>query len=266
MQHFIQKLQQQEREYDKIIKHAEEFLSKVSEGRLDIIHNKNTEQYYHRIGSVQSEGKYLKKSEIKLIQELAQKSYEKKMLHMARKNRKCIQQFLAQYKVDGITTIYEGLPGERQKLIQPYILPQEEFVKNWQQQTYRKKEVVIQEDSNGIYSEKGELVRSKSEKILADKLHTMDIPYHYEKPLYLKGYGWIYPDFHALNVRTREEFYWEHLGMMDNPEYCEKAIKKIECYEKNHIFPGESLIITYETKEHPINIKIIEQMVKQYLL
>ena len=36
-----------------------------------------------------------------------------------------------------------------------------------------------------------------------------NVPYHYEAPLYLKGRGIIHPDFTVLNIRTRQEYYWE---------------------------------------------------------
>ena len=77
-----------------------------------------------------------------------------------------------------------------------------------------------------ILTEKGESVKSKSEKIIADKLNMMNIPYCYEVPLYLKGYGYVKPDFKVLNVATRKEYYWEHYGMMDNKDYIIKALKK----------------------------------------
>jgi len=123
-----------------------------------------------------------------------------------------------------------------------------------------------QEDVSGIYTEKNEHVRSKSEKILADKLNLMHIPYHYEKPLHLHGYGIVHPDFTILNKRTRKEYYWEHLGMMDDASYSEKAVMKIETYEKNSIFPGDSLILTYETSVHPLDSRLIELIIHKYLL
>ena len=43
----------------------------------------------------------------------------------------------------------------------------------------------------------------------------------------------IYPDFTVLNVRTRETIYLEHLGMMDDPQYYESAIKRIQLTEGN---------------------------------
>ena len=54
--------------------------------------------------------------------------------------------------------------------------------------------------------------------------------------------------------------------MMDDPVYANNAIKKIEAYEKNGIFPGERLILTFETGQASLNNEIIELMTDRYLL
>ena len=74
----------------------------------------------------------------------------------------------------------------------------------------------------------------------------MNIPYCYEVPLYLKGYGYVKPDFKVLNVATRKE-YWEHYGMMDNKDYIIKALKKKNSYLSNNFIVGDNLIETYES-------------------
>jgi len=84
--------------------------------------------------------------------------------------------------------------------------------------------------------------------------------------LYLKGYGYVVPDFKILNVRTKKEYYLEHFGMMDDYEYAKNAIKKIECFQKNEIYPGEKLLITLEASDSPLNMIILEKMVNKYLL
>ena len=122
------------------------------------------------------------------------------------------------------------------------------------------------DDENAIITEKGEQVRSKSEKIIADKLFMKGIPYVYEQPLYLKGYGYVMPDFKILNVKTRKEFFLEHFGMMDEVEYVRKALRKLETFEKNDIYPGEKLLMTFETSDSPINIKLLDEMVNRYLI
>ena len=117
-----------------------------------------------------------------------------------------------------------------------------------------------------ILTERGERVRSKSEKIMADYFFRNEIVYKYEKPLYLKGLGTVYPDFTFLSPRTGEEIYWEHDGRMDDPVYAKNAVKKIEAYENNGIYPGERLILTFETECTILNTQTIEKLVHKYLL
>jgi len=66
--------------------------------------------------------------------------------------------------------------------------------------------------------------------------------------------------------KTGEEIYWEHEGMMDNPEYAKSAVKKIEAYEKNGIFLGENLILTFETSTQILEKRTLEALVRRHLL
>ena len=68
------------------------------------------------------------------------------------------------------------------------------------------------------------------------------------------------------HLRTRKVFYWEHLGMLDDAEYTENAIKRIQSMEVSGIFPGKNLIITAETKRSPISIKTVSILVQEYLI
>ena len=136
-------------------------------------------------------------------------------------------------------------------------------MQQWQQQPYVGK--AFPEELPEIYTERGERVRSKSEKILADKFYLKGIPYRYECPLKLSGMGMVYPDFTLLNVKTRQEYYWEHFGLMGDPEYCEKAVRKIAAYEKNGIFPGVNLIFTFEAGKASLDMKQIDRLIEQYL-
>lgn len=256
---------QKKNEISDIIGNAESFLKKAPIGDLLISNNKNTDQYYLRSSPKDKHGTYIRKKEKELIHQLAQKDYLQKLLVAAKKDLNNIECFLSKYNDEELHNIYNNLSLSKRKLVTPYLMPEKEFVAQWEQKTYTVRYVPL-ENEDAIYTEKGEVVRSKSEKILADKLNLLGISYHYEKPLYLKGYGFVYPDFTVLNKRTRKEYYWEHLGLMDNAEYCEKAIKKIESMQKNGIFCGDKLILTYETKMHPLNIKIVESTINKYLL
>ena len=96
-------------------------------------------------------------------------------------------------------------------------------------------------------------------------LKRFGIPYRYEYPMRLKNGITVHPDFLCLNVRTRQEFYWEHFGMMTTPDYAQKAIHKIQQYSDNHLLPGINLIITMETATSTLNLRYIEQQIKTYL-
>ena len=138
----------------------------------------------------------------------------------------------------------------------------DQLLNDWMNEAYKGKE--FQEGTMMILSEKGERVRSKSEKILADYFFRNGIPYKYEKPLLLKGYGTVYPDFTLFSPKLRKEIYWEHEGRMDDPVYARSAVKKIYGYEQNGIFEGERLILTYETEETVMNTRDIERKLAQY--
>ena len=63
---------------------------------------------------------------------------------------------------------------------------------------------------------RGELVRSKSEVIIANALHYHNLDYIYEPELVLEGKV-KRPDFKVVDEDTGEEWYWEHCGMMNDP-------------------------------------------------
>jgi energy-coupling factor transporter ATP-binding protein EcfA2 len=68
-------------------------------------------------------------------------------------------------------------------------------------------------------TERGDLVRSKSELVIANMLHARGIEYAYEQPLVLPNGRVRYPDFTIADHARGLTFYWEHLGMLDDPGY-----------------------------------------------
>lgn len=149
----------------------------------------------------------------------------------------------------------------RKALIAPPVLSDEEFVRQWQAKEYKGKP--FEDDENIILTERGERVRSKSEKIIADKLYALGIPYRYEYPLVLSGGVKVYPDFTILRMTTREEVYLEHFGMMDDLEYVETALYKLSSYEKNGIYLGVDLFVTYETGKRTLNTKGLDGLMRK---
>ncbi len=250
-----------------IIEDAEKYLREIPDGVLHVRHNHNTVQYYCKYPDEKE--RYIRKAEEELARQLAQKDYAIKLIEFATKKIIELKRNIAVYDRDEIVKFHEKFSEERQKLITPFILSSEESVKLWLEQG---KQMVggygayPLDVDKGILTEQGELVRSKSEKIIADKLYMMNIPYIYERVLQFDGNNYVYPDFTVFNRNTCKEVYWEHLGMMDIPKYANKAVKKISTYQKNGIYLGDKLIITQETSEHFLNTKELEGLIKKFLM
>lgn len=253
-----------------IIKKAEKSLDNAPEGNLRIARRKNSKgkiipQYYLVTQKSDTNGRYIPKSEISKAKKIAQRDYDKKVLELCRKIEKVFGDFLKTLPKEKVSDIFTENP-ERRSLINPYILSDDEFRKAWESQSYEKKP--FPENAPEIFTEKGEHVRSKSEKIIADKLNAMNIPYRYEAPLRLKkNYNslTLHPDFTILDVKNRRELIFEHFGMMSDSEYARNAVEKINLYENNGFLFGKNLFFTMETDKSPLNMKSFEKMLKNVL-
>ncbi|RMD01090.1 RNA helicase [Clostridium autoethanogenum] len=120
---------------------------------------------------------------------------------------------------------------------------------------------------NNFYEEKlihrtakGELVRSKSEVIIANCLFHNGIEYQYEAELVLDGKV-KRPDFTIQDEDTGETWYWEHCGMMRNPTYARRWEEKKKFYEKYGIKEGKNLIVTYDNENGGLDSYEIENLV-----
>ncbi|MBZ9557213.1 MULTISPECIES: AAA family ATPase [unclassified Modicisalibacter] len=127
-------------------------------------------------------------------------------------------------------------------------------------------------DDNLVYrTEQGELVRSKSEWIIADKLHRAGIDYQYEQPLMLNGVE-RFPDFTIKDDDSGTAWFWEHNGMMHNHEYRQRWERKLEAYRQQGILPfseggGENgiLLVTEENQGKGLSAEEIEANIQRML-
>lgn len=248
---------------ENIIKEVKNRLELAPEGRLRLSKSHNQVQYYCCKEEKKS-GNYISKDNLALAEQLAQKSYDEKVLQLAEKRLHQIQKMVKNYTDDELEKIYLKEHIERRKLIKPIEPTWEQKISEWKAKEYKGKD--FPEEAPVIMTEKGERVRSKSEKIMADYFYRNGIEYKYECPLYLRGVGTIYPDFTFLSRKKGEEVYWEHNGRVDDPVYARNMVRKINAYENNGIFSGERLILTYETEQTILNTSKIEQLVKKYVL
>lgn len=84
---------------------------------------------------------------------------------------------------------------------------------------------------------RGELVRSKSEVIIADLLHGLGLPYGYEQPFTGPDGSVRYPDFTIDDAETGRRILIEHLGMMDRPDYVRRWKAKEKWYRDAGVLP-----------------------------
>ena len=112
---------------------------------------------------------------------------------------------------------------------------------------------------------KGELVRSKSEVIIANMLFQAGIDYKYEKELDLGEDGIRIPDFTVEDSESGTLFYWEHCGMLGDAGYNRHWQEKKAIYEKHGIVEGKNLIVSEDSISGGIDSAAIKKLIDRYL-
>lgn len=255
-------LEERQKWNEELVTIAKANLHKSPQGRMIISKSHNTLQYYFVDDAAYNNKRtYLKRSD-KLIQQLASKKYNQEILKAATREKQWLDKFLKGMPERTIEDVFVDRP-ELRSLIVPYYMTDDEFIAYWNSRPYTPSPI---DASNAIHlTENGELVRSKSEKIIADKLLKMNIPYKYECPLAL-GDKTLYPDFKILNVVKRKEMIHEHFGMMADASYAQRAINKINEYARSGILIGDRLIATFEAGDGAFDVRAYENMLKEYVL
>lgn len=251
-------------ELNELERKAKKVLAKLKntpDGHINISKSNGCYQYL-----LASNGKrqYIKKKDISQARKIAQKDYTTESIEKIMELKRLLEEFIDSYDVDVLKRLYNEKSDARKQLITPIIDIDDIYIASW-----RAKHPACQntfEISSPFITNRGEHVRSKSEKIIADALDRYGIPYQYEPLLELKGYHTVYPDFVVLNVRTRKTFYWEHLGIISDLEYATKNFKKIEEYEDSGYLLGKKLIITTESDRRQLDVSLVEEKIKAFLL
>ncbi len=123
------------------------------------------------------------------------------------------------------------------------------------------------------HTKRGDLVRSKSEVIIANELLAQGVDrYEYEAPLALPDGGTRYPDFTVVDDDTGERYYWEHLGLLHNPDYKARWTRKEHAYREAGILPHEegggeagTLIVTRDDEQGGIDTRVIAALIRDVL-
>ena len=281
MLNIIEEAQKEINRLEKMLKGIDMFLSVAPEGYLKW-QNKNGKTYYYQQymqdvpmiadKTMDTENfdkwkrKYIRKRDIGIVAALAQKHYYSSVKPLVQKQLKELKQFVNKYPKENLEEIYEALSVERKRFVKPLQVSVKQKIIQWEAEVYEKN--TKYSENLKFETDQGELVRSKSEVIIANLLYQNQnhMLYKYERPLEMTIEGRskiVYPDFTILSKRTGKIIYWEHAGRMDDPYYVNDFVKKMNTYVTNGLLPGKDVILTYETQNNPLEISAVKRMIKE---
>lgn len=245
---------------DKQVNSIKNQLKYLPPGKLVCSHTGKYAKWFQSDGHTKS---YIPKENRQLAEKLAIKKYLSLLLDDLENEKKAIDFYLRHSSFQGKAEQLLIQDSEYKHLLAPFFTPLSEELTNWVNEPY---------EHNSLYPEQlvhnngfGNAVRSKSESMIELALYMNRLPYRYECALML-GETVFYPDFTIRHPKTGAVYYWEHFGLMDNPSYSQKVYNKMQHYTIHGIIPSVQLITTYETKEHPLTMETIQNIVQHYFL
>lgn len=256
--------------------YATDILAKSPEGRLTVRFKSGHPTYGIKDYRNKTE-KYINVQNKQLLAEMQEKEYCIALKKAAEEEYKQIEKVLSILdKTPDLNSVFYNIPDDRRSQIKPYESSEAEEVRKIIEKDRKFWKVAYSGNKKDINSNtnyvtlNGERVRSKSELIIADRLKVAGIPYYYEGHHLLideetDAWDVWYPDFHVLNSKTGQLFFWEHFGMMDNPDYCASTLYKLETYAKHGLVMGKNLIVTLESSKHPLNTEYVDKIIKTFL-
>lgn len=236
-------------------------LAKAPEGKLRVNKKSGHLQYYHRTSKADRTGRYLNAEEGRLIVQLAQKDNDERELKAIEKELEAIRSYFAKYPAVSLEEVYGKLTPARRALVTPGVETDEMFLERWKKRYHTDES--FSKGRPEYVTERGELVRSKSEVIIANTLNRMLGTYCYEPAVTLPGRGTVHPDFAVPNLKRRTTIFIEHQGKMGDPEYANTAVLKQNSYILSGIYPGDQLFFTMETEEVPLNTQVLELVIRK---
>ena len=256
----IEMAQERQAYLRELLPHVEK--TKNVSGNLRVDRCKRSFQYYIITTPGDTKGTYLPRKDIRKAKAIAQRDYNMIAAGILKRDIATINNFLAAFHPEELDNAFTKLHPGRRALVVPVREPDEDFIARWRHLPYTGKPFEI--NAPELYTASGVRVRSKSEVIIADALDRAGIPYRYEYPTSVKGWGTLYPDFTCLNSRDRKEIIWEHFGLMGDPDYTENAIQKIAHYTASGYILGKNLIVTFESGTTPLSVKQVQVYIKAF--
>lgn len=233
-------------------------IKKSPPGELICTQNSKYTKWYVSFGST---SKYIKKKDRKYAETLAHKKLMKYQWIEYKQELSMLNEYIS--KLETVHQKSQNLLNNPlyMELLEPFWKSEKENYQEWMLAKYERNKKYPEKLVHGTKS--GNMVRSKSEAIIADTLFAYNIPFRYECELHL-GELTLYPDFTILDPNTGEIIYWEHFGLMDVESYASNCFSKLNIYAQNGMFPNINLITTYETEKIPLTSVVVENIMKGF--
>ena len=112
---------------------------------------------------------------------------------------------------------------------------------------------------------RGLMVRSKSEVLIAEALNRHGLPFRYEQKYTVDNKYTLSADFTIRRVDGKV-FVWEHEGLTNIRSYIDRQRRKAELFAKLGFVPWDNLIISYDTADGALDLRIVESEIRNKLL
>ena len=136
----------------------------------------------------------------------------------------------------------------------PNRIRREHWAQRQKEPTYRREELIQP-------TRRGDKVRSKFEEAIANVLFEEGIPYRYEQKLEI-DHKLFLPDFMLADPLTGKFTYLEAFGMMEKESYAIASMQKLEAYARAALYPGERLMIVFDSMPVPFDQEAFRQWVR----
>ena len=70
--------------------------------------------------------------------------------------------------------------------------------------------------------------------------------------------------FSILRMSDMKVVYHEHCGKMDDPEYTEDMVSRVNNYNQAGIMQGDKLTFSFETTAVPLDVRVIDRLINEY--
>ena len=248
---------------ERLLAACEQRLDGAPEGSLRVVKRGAKSLFFERTPHGSANGRYINRTEMDKAAALSQKDYDRRLQKAARTELEALRKIEGLWPERTVEDVYGSLNPRVRELACPAALDNGQLAALWQEKPYPR--MAPPEEEKGYRTDGGEYVRSKSELTIANMLFRSGVPYRYEEEIAV-GSLTLRPDFTVLNVQAGRTFYWEHFGLMSDAEYSRNALRKIQAYEEAGIFPGEGLLVTFESEELPLNTALVQKTIQKYLL